>query len=91
MIWESFGAAVLGLALSWAALRSLADRLPSDRAVYLTGTLGSLFGAYLTHAALDTGHVLATLIGAVSVGAVTLSLLIRPRGRRRLARSAAAQ
>ncbi|EFE77423.1 hypothetical protein K7395_10675 [Streptomyces filamentosus] len=90
MIWESFGAAVLGLALSWVALRSLADRLPAGRAVYLTGTLGALFGAYLTHAALGPGHVLATLIGAVSVGAVTLSLLIRPRGRR-LARSAAAQ
>ncbi|SCE62830.1 hypothetical protein [Streptomyces sp. OspMP-M43] len=89
MIWESFGAAVLGLALSWAALRSLADRLPSGRAVCLTGTLGALFGAYLTHAALGADHIVGTLIGAVSVGAVTLSLLIRPRGRR-LARSAAA-
>ncbi|MFD8059443.1 hypothetical protein ACFXA0_29070 [Streptomyces cyaneofuscatus] len=90
MIWESFGAAVLGLALSWAAVRSLADRLPSIRAVYLTGTLGALFGAFLTHSALGPGHGVATLIGAVSVGAVTLSLLIRPRGRR-LTRSAAAQ
>ncbi|MCD9902177.1 hypothetical protein ACFWVT_19885 [Streptomyces cyaneofuscatus] len=90
MIWESFGAAVLGLALSWAAVRSLADRLPSVRAVYLTGTLGALFGAFLTHSALGPGHGVATLIGAVSVGAVTLSLLIRPRGRR-LTRSAAAQ
>nr|WP_202521801.1 hypothetical protein [Streptomyces sp. SID5614] len=78
------------MALSWVALRSLADRLPAGRAVYLTGTLGALFGAYLTHAALGPGHVLATLVGAVSVGAVTLSLLIRPRGRR-LTRSAAAQ
>ncbi|MFD3645396.1 hypothetical protein ACFWUT_21395 [Streptomyces cyaneofuscatus] len=90
MIWESFGAAVLGLALSWAAVRSRADRLPSVRAVYLTGTLGALFGAFLTHSALGPGHGVATLIGAVSVGAVTLSLLIRPRGRR-LTRSAAAQ
>ncbi|MFD7748724.1 hypothetical protein ACFV2V_25025 [Streptomyces sp. NPDC059698] len=89
MIWESFGAAALGLALSWAALRSLSHRLPSGRAVYLTGPLGALFGACLTHAALGPGHVVATLIGAVSVGAVTLSLLIRPR--RRLTRSAAAQ
>ncbi|MEU0358230.1 hypothetical protein [Streptomyces cyaneofuscatus] len=90
MIWESFGATVLGLALSWAAVRSLPDRLPSVRAVYLTGTLGALFGAFLTHSALGPGHGVATLIGAVSVGAVTLSLLIRPRGRR-LTRSAAAQ
>jgi multisubunit Na+/H+ antiporter MnhB subunit len=90
VIWESFCATVLGLALSWAAIRSLADRLPSARAVYLTGAPAALFGAYLTHAALGPGHVLATLIGAASVGAVTLSLLIRPRGRR-LARSATAQ
>nr|WP_202547368.1 hypothetical protein [Streptomyces sp. SID2119] len=76
--------------MSWAAVRSLADRLPSIRAVYLTGTLGALFGAFLTHSALGPGHGVATLIGAVSVGAVTLSLLIRPRGRR-LTRSAAAQ
>ena len=90
MIWESFGSVVLGLALSWAALRSLPDRLPSRRAVFTTGALGALFGAYLTHSALGTGHVLATLAGAVFVGTVTLSLLIRPRSRR-LARSAAAQ
>ncbi|MFH9606756.1 hypothetical protein [Streptomyces sp. DH8] len=90
MIWESFGAAALGLALSWAALRSLSHRLPSGRAVYPTGPLGALFGAYLTHAALGPGHAVATLAGALSVGAVTLSLLIRPRGRR-LPRSAAAQ
>ncbi|WP_433402978.1 hypothetical protein [Streptomyces sp. CA-146814] len=90
MIWESFGAAVLGLVLAWAAVRSLADRLPSARAVYLTGALGAVFGAFLTHSALGPGHGVATLIGAVFVGAVTLSLLIRPRGRR-LTRSAAAQ
>ncbi|MGW9302484.1 MULTISPECIES: hypothetical protein [Streptomyces] len=90
MIWESFGAAALGLVLAWAAVHSLADRLPSARAVYLTGVLGALFGAFLTHSALGPGHGVATLIGAVSVGAVTLSLLIRPRGRR-LTRSAAAQ
>ncbi|MFJ9626046.1 hypothetical protein [Streptomyces sp. NPDC101181] len=90
MIWEFLGSALLGLALSWVALRSLADRLPPARAVYPTGALGALFGACLTHAALGTGQVAATLIGAVSVGAVTLSLLIRPRGRR-LAPPAAAR
>ncbi|MFH8880625.1 hypothetical protein [Streptomyces californicus] len=90
MIWEFIGAAVLGLALSWAALRSLSDRLPSGHVVWPTGALGALFGACLTHAALGSGHLLVTLIGAACVGAVTLSLLIRPRGRR-LTRSAAAQ
>ncbi|WP_327126688.1 hypothetical protein [Streptomyces sp. NBC_01727] len=89
MIWESLGSVVLGLALSWAALRSLSGRLPSRRTVFATGTLGALFGAYLTHSVLGTGHVLATLIGAVLIGAVTLSLLLRP-GSRRLSRSAAA-
>ncbi|GAA2997243.1 hypothetical protein [Streptomyces fulvorobeus] len=90
MIWESFGSVVLGLALSWAALRSLPDRLPPARAVYATGALGALFGACLTHSALGAGHPLGTLAGAVFVGMVTLSLLIRPR-RRTLAPSAAAQ
>ncbi|MFC9248455.1 hypothetical protein ACFT7S_31860 [Streptomyces sp. NPDC057136] len=90
MIWETFGSVALGLALSWVALRSLPDRLPSVRAVFVTGALGALFGAYLTHSALGAGHLPATLAGAVFVGTVTLSLLIRPRSRR-LARSAAVQ
>ncbi|GAA3476647.1 MULTISPECIES: hypothetical protein [Streptomyces] len=89
MIWESLGSVALGLVLSWAALRLLPGRLPSGRAVFTTGALGALFGAYLMHSVLGPGHVLATLIGAVLIGAVTLSLLIRPRGRR-LSRSAAA-
>ncbi|MET7366847.1 hypothetical protein ABZS61_13595 [Streptomyces sp. NPDC005566] len=90
MLWESISSVVLGLALSWVALRRLPGRLPSPRTVLLTGALGALFGAYLTHSALGSGHVLATLVGAVLVGAVTLSLLIRPR-RSRPVRSAAAQ
>jgi hypothetical protein len=89
VIWESLGSVALGLALSWAVLRSLPGRLPSRRAVYATGALGALFGAYLMHSVLGPGHVLPTLIGAVLIGAVTLSLLIRPRSRR-LSRSAAA-
>ncbi|MFF1837524.1 hypothetical protein ACFVXE_25455 [Streptomyces sp. NPDC058231] len=89
MIWESLGSVVLGLALSWAALRSLPSRLPSRRTVFATGVLGALFGAYLMHSVLGPGYVLVTLIGAALIGAVTLSLLIRPRSRR-LSRSAAA-
>lgn len=90
MLWESISSVVLGLALSWVALRRLPDRLPSQRAVFVTGALGALFGAYLTHSALGSGHLLATPVGAVLVGAVTLSLLIRPRGSRPV-RSAAVQ
>jgi hypothetical protein len=90
VLWESVSAVVLGLALSWAVLRLLPGRLPSSRVVFVTGGLGALFGAYLTHSSLGSGHVLATLTGAVLVGAVTLSLLIRPRSGRPV-RSAAAQ
>jgi hypothetical protein len=80
---ESLGSVLLGLALSWAAVRHLADRLPSRRAVFATGTLGALFGAYVTHVALGPGYPLATLMGAVAIGAVLLSLLIRPSTRTR--------
>ncbi|MER6994176.1 hypothetical protein [Streptomyces sp. NPDC000410] len=88
MILEAIGSVLLGLVLSWAAVRRLPDRLPAPRVVYATGTLGALFGAYLTHSALGPGYLLGTLAGALFVGAVTLSLLIRPTARR-LRRSAA--
>ncbi|MCS0634414.1 hypothetical protein NX801_01780 [Streptomyces sp. LP05-1] len=89
MFWEALGSVLLGLALSWAGMRRLADRLPSPRVVLLAGPLGTLFGALLTHAALGPGHAAVTLIGAVAVGAVVLSLLLRPAPPRRLRRSAA--
>jgi len=82
VLWEPISSVVLGLVLSWVALRSLPGRLPSPRVVFVTGALGALFGAYLTHSALGGAHLLATPAGAVLVGAVTLSLLIRPRGSR---------
>ncbi|MDN3294612.1 hypothetical protein QWM81_11210 [Streptomyces ficellus] len=88
MFWEALGSVVLGLALSWAAAHRLADRLPSRRVVLAAGALGALFGALLTHAALGPGYGAATLIGAVAVAAVVLSLLLRP-ARRRLRRPAA--
>ncbi|MER5359892.1 hypothetical protein [Streptomyces sp. NPDC002785] len=89
MILEFLGSVVLGLALAWVALRSLPQRLPSRRAVFATGALGALFGAFLMHSVLGPGHAVATVIGAVPIGAVTLSLLVRPRDHR-LSRSAAA-
>lgn len=87
VILEALGSVLLGFALSWAAARRFPDRLPAIRLVYTTGALGALFGACLTHAALGPGHALGTLVGALAVGAVTLSLLIRPAPRR-LRRSA---
>ncbi|WP_240134804.1 hypothetical protein [Streptomyces sp. MUM 178J] len=87
MLWEALGSVLLGLALSWAAAHHLPDRLPSGRVVYATGPVGALFGAYVTHAALGPGHLLATLAGALAIGAVLLSLLIRPSGSRRLRRA----
>jgi hypothetical protein len=81
-MWETLGSVLLGLALSWAAARHLPDRLPSRRVVFATGPVGALFGAYVTHAALGPGYVLATLMGAVAIGAVLLSLLIRPSASR---------
>ncbi|MFC8506174.1 hypothetical protein ACFU3J_31880 [Streptomyces sp. NPDC057411] len=89
MFLEALGSALLGFALAWAALHRLPDRLPARGAVLVTGALGAVFGALVTHGALGPGHFLATLIGAVAVAAVLLSLLIRPASRR-LRRSAAA-
>jgi hypothetical protein len=82
VLLEALGSVLLGLALSWAASRHLPDRLPARRVVFSTGPLGALFGAYVTHAALGPGHFLATLVGAAAIGAVLLSLLIRPSTRR---------
>ncbi|NED12670.1 hypothetical protein [Streptomyces sp. SID9124] len=89
MIVEALSAVVFGAVLSWAALRSLPGRLPARRTVFGTGALGALFGASLMHSVLGRGHGTATVIGAVLIAAVTVSLLIRPRSRR-LNRSAAA-
>jgi hypothetical protein len=81
VIWELVGSVLLGLGLSWSAARRLPHRLPAHRTVFTAGPLGALFGAYVTHMALGSGHVLATLVGALLVGAVLLSLLLRPTGR----------
>ncbi|MEU1279878.1 hypothetical protein [Streptomyces sp. NPDC005805] len=83
MILETLGSVLVGLALSWAATRHLSERLPARRAVFTTGTLGAVFGAYVTHVALGPGNPAATLIGSAAIGAVLLSLLIRPGPRAR--------
>ncbi|MEW1900645.1 MULTISPECIES: hypothetical protein [unclassified Streptomyces] len=88
MFLEALGSALLGLVLAWAAAHRLPDRLPGRGPVLVTGALGGVFGALVTHGALGPGHPFATLAGAVAVAAVLLSLLVRPASRRRLRRSA---
>lgn len=88
MFVEALGSAVVGLALAWGALYRLPHRLPSRRLVLPTGIAAALFGAFLTHAALGSGHAVATLIGATVVAVALLSLLLRPGAR--LRRSATA-
>ncbi|WP_155060750.1 hypothetical protein [Streptomyces blattellae] len=83
MILEALGSAVLGLALAWAAIHRLSHRLPARRLVVPTGVAGAVFGAFLTQGALDAGNVLLILIGAATVSAASLSLLLRPSGRLR--------
>ncbi|MFD9380877.1 hypothetical protein ACFWBH_36105 [Streptomyces sp. NPDC059999] len=80
LLMEALGSALLGLALSGAAVRRFAKRLPSPRVVLVSGVVGALFGAYLTHMSLGPGHntLVATLIGGTLVSAVVLSLLLRP-------------
>ncbi|MGW0392612.1 hypothetical protein ACWDYJ_17280 [Streptomyces sp. NPDC003042] len=80
LLMEALGSGLLGLALASAAVRVLAERLPSPRTVLVSGVAGALFGAYLTHTALGPGHntLAATFIGGVLVSTVVLSLLLRP-------------
>ncbi|MFE9255535.1 hypothetical protein [Streptomyces sp. NPDC006879] len=78
MIFEALGAAALGLGLSWLAVRRLPHRLPAGSVVLTTGGTAALFGAGLTHYALDSGNLAATLTGAVAVTSVVVSLLLRP-------------
>ncbi|WP_309053091.1 hypothetical protein [Streptomyces sp.] len=87
MFLEALGSALLGFALAWVFAHRLADRLPARGIVLTAGPLGGVFGALVTHGALGPGHFLATLVGAVAVAAVLLSLLVRPSSRR-LRRSA---
>ncbi|MFF8956718.1 hypothetical protein [Streptomyces sp. NPDC014894] len=82
MLLEVLGSVLLGLALAWAADRRLSARLPARRVVFLTGPVGALFGLWVTHLALGPGHLVGTLVGAVLIGAVLLSLLLRPPARR---------
>ncbi|EGX58662.1 hypothetical protein SZN_16510 [Streptomyces zinciresistens K42] len=81
MLLEALSSAILGLALAWAAAHRLPHRMPVRSLVLSTGAAGGLFGAFLTHSALDFGNLLVILVGAGVVSAASLSLLVRPAGR----------
>jgi hypothetical protein len=83
MLFEALGSALLGLVLAWAASHRLAHRLPARSMVLATGVAGALFGAFVTHSALDPGNLLLILLGSAIVSAASLSLLLRPAGRLR--------
>ncbi|GAB2950184.1 hypothetical protein [Streptomyces heilongjiangensis] len=81
MFLEALGSALVGLALAWAAVYRLPHRLPARTLVLPTGVAGALFGAFLTHTALGSTHVLVLLSGGAIVAAASLSLLLRPTER----------
>ncbi|MFD3500943.1 hypothetical protein ACFWWT_02155 [Streptomyces sp. NPDC058676] len=83
MLLEALGSALLGLVLAGLAVHRLAHRLPARSLVLATGVAGGLFGAFVTHSALDAGGALLTLVGATIVSSASLSLLLRPAGRLR--------
>ncbi|MFH8443790.1 hypothetical protein ACH4D3_21490 [Streptomyces sp. NPDC018026] len=83
MILEALSAALLGLALAWAAAHRLPHRLPAPLLVLPTGVAGALFGAFVTHTALGAGGLVLVLLGSATVSAASLSLLLRPAGRLR--------
>ncbi|MFH8978045.1 hypothetical protein [Streptomyces sp. NPDC017890] len=83
MLLEALSAAILGLALAWAAVHRLPHRLPARVLVLPTGIAGALFGAFVTHTALGAGGLLLVLLGSAALSAASLSLLLRPAGRLR--------
>src|SRR3954452_5824545 len=83
MLIEALGSALLGLVLAGVAVHRLSHRLPTRSLVLATGTARALFGAFVTHTALDPGNILLILLGAAVVSVASLSLLLRPTGRLR--------
>ncbi|MEV4431665.1 hypothetical protein [Streptomyces sp. NPDC049555] len=86
ILWEAFGSVLIGLAVSWTALRRLPARYGQFRSRPLTlatGPVAALFGALLGHTVLGPGHTLGTLGVSLGVTVALLSLLLRPAGRPR--------
>ncbi|MBZ6255008.1 hypothetical protein KVH22_05440 [Streptomyces olivaceus] len=80
MLFEAISAAILGLALAWAAAYRLPHRLPARILVLPTGAAGALFGAFVTHTALGAASLPLVLLGSAALAAAALSLLLRPAG-----------
>lgn len=81
ILWEALGSVLIGLAVSYGALRWLPARFGRfhSRALALsTGPVAGLFGALLTHSVLGPGHAIATLVASLGVASTLLSLLLRP-------------
>ncbi len=86
ILWEALGSVLIGLAVSFGALRWLPRRYGQFRSRTLalaTGPGAGLFGALLGHSVLGPGHTLATLGVALGVTIALVSLLLRPAGRPR--------
>ncbi|GHG57568.1 hypothetical protein [Streptomyces griseocarneus] len=86
ILWEALGSVLIGLAVSYGALRWLPPRYGHFRSRTLalsTGPVAALFGALLTHSVLGPGHTLATLGVSLGVAVALLSLLLRPAARAR--------
>lgn len=85
MIWEAFGAVLIGFAIALSAVRWLPDRFPARTLTLATGPVAALLGALLTRSILGPGNPIEVMVAAVAVGAALLSVLARP-SRHRLRR-----
>ncbi|NJP82120.1 hypothetical protein HCK01_33335 [Streptomyces sp. AA8] len=86
MLWEALGSVLIGLAVSYGALRWLPERYGQFRSRPLTlatGPVAALFGALLAHSVLGPGHTPATLAVSLGVAVALLSLLLRQGDRAR--------
>ncbi|MFI9205175.1 hypothetical protein [Streptomyces sp. NPDC053048] len=84
ILWEALGSVLIGLAVSYGALRWLPARYGQFRSRLLalaTGPGAALFGALLGHSALGPGHTLAVLGVSLGVCVALVSLLLRPANR----------
>ncbi|GGX90431.1 hypothetical protein [Streptomyces hiroshimensis] len=80
ILWEALGSVLIGLAVSYGALRWLPERYGQFRSRTLTlatGPVAALFGALLAHSVLGPGQTPATLAVSLGVAVALLSLLLR--------------
>jgi hypothetical protein len=83
IFWEALGSVLIGLAVAYGASRRLPLRLPPTPLVLSTGPGAALFGAMIAHTVLGSGYPAVVLMVALGFAAALLSLLVRPRARRR--------